>query len=592
MSGLLLLVPVAGCGMFDSGPSPNEVASAFVRSFAAGEHAAAASNTDVPQTARQALRSVRQNLEPQSVRATVRQVSEGEGDAPTRASFDVRWDFGNGRVWKYQSSMELIETEQDWKVRWAPSVIHPKLQAGQSLNRSEQRPEPAPVLDRNGVPLLAPEELVTVSMDPTQVGDLAGVAGTLAQALGTIDPQITQQSILAGAKDTPQGQAYTVATLRRASYEQVKPQIYDVPGVRFPTQTDLVAAKPDYGAQILAGISKKADEQVAGRAGWSITTADARGAQVDVLHEVAPKPASAMNSTLSDDVQTAAEQAVDPLSKGAMLVAMRPSNGEVLAVAQNAAADAQGPVALTGQYPPGSTFKIVTAAAALQSGKVDIDTPVQCPAKKTFDGRAIPNDHDFALGTIPVLEAFAQSCNTTFAQLAVDQPPDALTRAARQLGIGVDFNMPGGITITGKVPPAENTVQRAENGIGQGKVLASPFGMALATASVARGSMPTPTLIKGMKTTAKSNPTPPTPEALEQLRPMMREVVNSGTATQLAGSGEVAGKTGTAQFGDGTHSHGWFVGYRGDLAFSVLLVDGGSSSPAVDTARDFLEGLP
>ena len=85
---------------------------------------------------------------------------------------------------------------------------------------------------------------------------------------------------------------------------------------------------------------------------------------------------------------------------------------------------------------------------------------------------------------------------------------------------------------------------------------------------------------------------PLSPKVLDQLRPMMREVVLSGTATGVAGEGEVAGKTGTAQFGDGTHAHGWFVGYRGDLAFAVLLEDSGESKPAVQVAQSFLSNVP
>jgi cell division protein FtsI/penicillin-binding protein 2 len=74
---------------------------------------------------------------------------------------------------------------------------------------------------------------------------------------------------------------------------------------------------------------------------------------------------------------------------------------------------------------------------------------------------------------------------------------------------------------------------------------------------------------------------------------MMRQVVTEGTATGLRGSGEVYGKTGTAEYSqNGTNrAHGWFVGYRGDLAFAVLVVDGGSSGPAVGIAQRFLAGL-
>jgi cell division protein FtsI/penicillin-binding protein 2 len=72
---------------------------------------------------------------------------------------------------------------------------------------------------------------------------------------------------------------------------------------------------------------------------------------------------------------------------------------------------------------------------------------------------------------------------------------------------------------------------------------------------------------------------------------MMRAVVTEGTATKLSELPDVRGKTGTAQFGDGERSHGWFVGYQGDVAFAVLIVGGGSSKPAVDVAHRFLTEL-
>ncbi len=86
-------------------------------------------------------------------------------------------------------------------------------------------------------------------------------------------------------------------------------------------------------------------------------------------------------------------------------------------------------------------------------------------------------------------------------------------------------------------------------------------------------------------------PTTPDAAQLEQLRPMMRAVVTEGSATRLAGLGEVYGKTGTAEFTDDGRAHGWFVGYRGDVAFAVLVVDAGSSGPAVEAAARFLSAI-
>ncbi|GAB3275649.1 penicillin-binding transpeptidase domain-containing protein [Parasphingorhabdus pacifica] len=584
-AGLLLVIPVSGCGVFDTGPSAREVASGFLDAVAAGDAAAAAARTDAPEVARPWLAENRDALDPQSVTTSVREITEGE--QIDTASFDASWVFGEGKEWNYRGSLELVEREDGLKVRWSPSAVHPDLAGGQTLDFSEQAPEPAPVLDRDGKSMMSPEPLVTVTLDPRQADDVPKVVDTLAGALGEIDPGITSESIMEGVEKSP-GQPYAVVTLRQEDYEKVKSEIHALPGVWFPEKTELVAPERTYGAQVLPGLARHAEKRAAAKTGWRVVTRDADGNEVDVLHDQPAGKAEPLHTVLSDRVQRAAEQAVDPVEKGAMVVAMRPSNGDVLAVAQNEGADAHGPVALTGQYPPGSTFKIVTAAAALEVGATGIDQPVECPAKKTFNGRELPNDKEFELGTVPLHTAFAQSCNTTFAQLAVDRPADALTSTAHKFGVGVDFDMPGAITITGKAPPAEQVVQKAANGIGQGSVVASPFGMALAVSTVVNGSMPTPTLIRGTETKVDSPPEAPSGAVLEQLRPMMREVATSGTASALAGAGDVGGKTGTAQFGDGTHSHGWFVGYRGDLAFAVLITDAGTSKPAVQLARSFL----
>src|SRR5439155_24558529 len=113
-----------------------------------------------------------------------------------------------------------------------------------------------------------------------------------------------------------------------------------------------------------------------------------------VLLGPAGGPAKPLTTTLSLPVQAAAQAAVDSAPKGAILVAIQPSTGEILAVAQNSAAGDK-PAALNGMYPPGSTFKIATATAALQNG-VGPDTVLPCPGKITIGTRTIPNA-DFEL---------------------------------------------------------------------------------------------------------------------------------------------------------------------------------------------------
>ncbi len=141
------------------------------------------------------------------------------------------------------------------------------------------------------------------------------------------------------------------------------------------------------------------------------------------------------------------------------------------------------------------------------------------------------------------------------------------------------------------MPPTVNLAERTEDGFGQGKVLVSPFGMALAAATVAAGKTPVPQLIEGRAdgrspVTRRRSP----PKMLDGLRPMMRLVVTNGTAKDLQGAGDVRGKTGEAEFAGGSHS--WFAGYRGDMAFAALIVGGGSSEYAVRMLKGMLDELP
>jgi beta-lactamase class D len=586
LTALTLLVPLAACS---SEPEPGDAANAFAAALAKGDVDAAARQTDSPDAARKQLSSVRTALEPKSVAAEVKGLTQGDGSSTANATYKLSWDLGGNRTWSYDSHFELRDDDGSWKVHWSPTVIHPKLAQQQAIAVQGQQPELAPVLDRDGGAVLSPSRVVSVLLDKAKAGDVNSVAGALATALSGIDGTITQQSILDGVGKTPAGQPYQVAALRQSNYETVKPAIYDLPGVRFTSAPRLLADDKAFAPTVLPGIRKVVEADLTGKAGWRVITTDSTGAEVEELYSKAPEPATAATTTLSIGVQNAAQAAVNTEATPSMIVAMQPSTGELLAVAQNPPADAQGPVALMGRYPPGSTFKIVTATAALSAGKVTGASPVGCPATITIDGREIPNAGRFDKGTIPLSTAFAVSCNTTFAQLASAMGPSDLTNAAKDYGLGVDFVMPGATTVTGSVPAASGIVERAEDGFGQGKVVASPFGMALAVSAVASGKMPAPSLLRGSPAKADSTVRPVSPQVLDGVRAMMLEMARSTPA--LAAFPEVRGKTGTAQFGDGTHAHGWFVGYQGDLAFAVLLTDVGTSAKAVAAATRFLGAL-
>ncbi|HWD07000.1 MAG TPA: penicillin-binding transpeptidase domain-containing protein [Amycolatopsis sp.] len=584
-AALLAVLPLAAC----ASDGPEDTLAAFLSDVGKGDVAAAAAQTDSPEAVKSLLTQVRKALEPTSVDATDESVKQSGGTAT--GSYRLTWHLPKGRTWTYTATAQLTSADDGWQVRWQPTVVHPQLAEQQSVALVADPAAQPPVLDRDGTPLLRPQTVIGVVVDPAKAGDAAAVAGKLGPALHRFDATVTAASVLQGIESTKPGSVYPVLSLRENDYEQVKSAIYDLPGVRFTSQLRLLPDDRDTGRQVLPALRTMAEQQAARGDGWRIVSLDVTGSEAGELYAVAPKNPPALTSTLSARIQAAAEQALAPVPTPSAIVALQPSTGQLLAVAQNAPADAQGPLALTGRFPPGSTFKIVTATAALSAGRVRPDSPVACPGTVTVAGRVIPNENRFDLGTVSLSKAFAQSCNTTFAQLSAGLSPTALTDAARSLGVGADFVIPGLTTVTGSVPKAGTEVQRGENGFGQGTVLTSPFGMALAAAAVQSGKVPVPTIVKGTTAKVTGLGPPPKPDVLDAVRSMMREVVTSGTATGVRDLPDVRGKTGTAQFGDGTHSHGWFVGYQGDLAFAVLLTDAGSSTPAVAAAHRFLAGV-
>lgn len=595
LTGALLLL-TSGCGLFQSGPSPEDTASAFLQAFAAGNDPAAAQQTDNPAAAQAMLDATRQGMHPTSLTARAGNIAKTSGTVTV--PFDAAWMFGGNRQWSYSGAFTMHQAPDStghnrWLVQWSPAVVFPHLTGQQTLRRSDVDATPGAVLDRDGNPLLQPENVVRITLDAHAAGNLQQTAGALSAALSPIESDLTVGSIVDGASKVPPGQGYAVVTLRDDDYQRVKDRIYNLPGVSFVRDTGLIAPNKDFGAQVLPGVRDVALQQRDAGNGWQINAVNPDGTTGPPLASDQPKPVAPLSTTLSRQMQQAAEAALAPVPQPAMVVAMQPSTGDVLAVAQNPPANAQGPVALSGQYPPGSTFKIVTATAGLAAGKIRADQLVNCPAVAFFDGIPLPNDDNFNLGMVPETVAFAQSCNTTHGQLAADLPDDALNKQGRQMGVGADYDIPGITTITGKVPPGQGAAQKANDGIGQGQVVASPFGMMLAAATAAHGATPTPTLIRGQHTTTNTPPQPLPQPVLDQLRTMMRAVVTQGTARSLGDQGQLYGKTGTAQFSpDGSHTHGWFVGYRGDMAFAVLVTDAGSNQPALNVAHQFLSTVP
>ncbi len=346
----------------------------------------------------------------------------------------------------------------------------------------------------------------------------------------------------------------------------------------------------------LSGLQARYDEQLRGVPGTAVVARDDEDV-VRTLFEVPATDGADLVTTLDPDLQQKAEQALATLGEKApasALVAIRPSDGAILATANGAGA-AGAALADTGQYAPGSTFKVVSSLALIRNGLKVADT-VSCPATTVVDGRTFKNYDDYpatSIGDIPFVQAVAQSCNTAFIGNAGRLAPGDLTAAAQALGLGTDHDL-GFPVYFGQVPPPETETGAAADMIGQGTVLASPFAMATVAASVAAGRTVLPVLLPEHEVQQTEPDVPLTPQEAGTLRGLMRAVVTTGSGRFLLDvPGEIGAKTGTAEYGEPDASgslptHAWMIATRGDLAVAVFVETGVSGS---QTAGPVLEAF-
>jgi len=252
--------------------------------------------------------------------------------------------------------------------------------------------------------------------------------------------------------------------------------------------------------------------------------------------------------------------------------------------------------ALSQTYPPGSTFKLVTAAAALSSGQYTPTSPVPGPERLNLPQTSVDLPNYFKGTCTPgsdkttITHALEKSCNTTFGAIGMALGQDALRRQAEAFGFGESLNVP--MPVARSVFPSNlNAPQTAQSAIGQFDVRTTPLQMAMVAAAIAnQGVVMTPYLVEELRARdldvlSRTDPQElsraMSPEVAAELTKIMVSVVDNGTATNAQISGvQVAGKTGTAQVGNGKNPHAWFVCFAPALnptvAIAVVLENGGS----------------
>ncbi|GIG21991.1 cell division protein FtsI [Cellulomonas chitinilytica] len=623
--GVLAAAGLAACS--SKPPGPDAAAKTLAAALTSGSFTAVefADGSGDAAAAADARTAAYEGLDPLEPKVTFTSAASPKDDPDTAtAKFAFTWDVDDtDDDWTYTTTAHLTRDAEDesvWRVTWSPALLAPDLVAGEKLTTTRVRAERANVLGAGGVPIVEPRPVWHLGVDKTHT-DAAGqdaAARWLAVGLGIDADEYAAKVAAAGPK------AFVEAiTVRQGDPAYDIPALTTAVGVSavsdtLPLAPTRVFARPILGtvgpatAEIveksegaiaagdtagLSGLQRQFDAQLRGVPGITVNAVSADGAAKRELFSKEPVAGTPLATTLDPNLQQAAEDILAGVGPASAIVAVRPSTGDVVAAASGPGGEGQSTATL-GQFAPGSTFKVATTLALLRGG-LTADSTVSCPATTTVDGRVFQNFPGYPadkLGDVPLRTAFANSCNTAFIGSRDKADQNALIDAAGSLGLVPDADL-GFAAFLGAVPADSDGTDHAASMIGQGRILASPLGMATVAASVGAGHTVTPHLVtpaEGATSSGGATPSaseggegsaspsatprpavPLTTAEAQTLQGLMRAVVTEGGATFLQDvpAPEVAAKTGTAQFGeDGNlQNHVWMIATHGDLAVAVFV---------------------
>ncbi len=607
------LLATTGCGLFGGGgPTAQDEAAALAKALGSGRLTGLSYAGGTPQQAQRLWTRTVEGLGDSTPTVRAARVVEGQDGKPSTAELTYRWRLaGSTKPWTYTTTAQLRPRDggDGWQVRLAPTLVHPDLVPGDRLTLGTSLADRAQILGAGGTPIVKERPVLRFGLDKTRVpaSRQAGSARTLARLLDVDPTAFAARVKAAGDKAFVEAVVLRGADARTALQDGAG-RVRGAGVVRdtLPLAPTREFARPVLGtvgpvsAEVvkrsggvyragdeagLSGLQARYDEQLRGTPGVTVRAVPAQGDPRE-LFSVDPVAGKPLQTTIDPRLQAAAERALADIGPASAVVAVRPSTGDLLAVASGAGGGGLS-TATVGRYAPGSTFKVVTSLALLRAG-VRPSTLLDCPATTVVDGKRFKNYSDYpadGLGRIPLSTAVANSCNTAFIgeRDAVSQPE--LADAAASLGLGVDHDL-GFPAYLGSVPAtaaeAGSETGHAASMIGQGKVVASPMAMAAVAASVARGSVVVPRLLPSRQPETAAPPTPLEPGEAAALRGLMRGVVTRGSGSFLAGlpGAPVLAKTGTAEFGDRQplQTHAWMIAVHGDLAVACFVDVGESGS--------------
>ncbi|WP_406201486.1 penicillin-binding transpeptidase domain-containing protein [Streptomyces sp. NBC_01017] len=336
---------------------------------------------------------------------------------------------------------------------------------------------------------------------------------------------------------------------------------------------------PSLGS-VLDGLREKYGEKAGGKAGIELQVIrgkESKKAELSdkTLVELSKGTPGTVETTLNPTLQAAAEKQVATRPKASVVV-LRPSTGEIMAVANSSHGFN---IAFQGSLAPGSTMKVITSSLLIEKGLAAADKEHPCPKYFTYGHWKFQNDDKFEIKGGTFKASFARSCNTAFISQAPELDNDSLTKQAQQVfGLSLNNWSVGVPTFDGAVP-VQSQAQMAASLIGQGGVRMNPLNMASVSATIKTGTFKQPYLVAPSvddRTLATASRTM-SASALSQLRELMSYTAAYGTAAEaMSGvTGDVGAKTGSAEVDGQKNPNGWFTAYRNDLAAAGVVQAGG-----------------
>ncbi|MDX6325988.1 MAG: hypothetical protein QOK15_2342, partial [Nocardioidaceae bacterium] len=422
--GVVLAVVLALLSACTGSPSHPDrtVAQLFLDAYGRGNAVAAGALTTNSAVAASALKRSLDGLGGTArARFTINSVTP-KGKTESTVAYSAAWTLpGSTPKWAYTGTLAVARTKaakanSGWQVTWSARDAQPDLTAGQHVRTVRVQPPRASLDDRAGKALFTPTAVVSVSINTARVTDANALARALAKALN-----ISAAGILATIKATPKGQAAPVITLRRSAYLKVKSKIYTLPGTQFSTGTQLLGPSSHFAQPLLgqvgpatkeiigaskgtvvagdqtglSGLQRAFNPQLAGTSGLAVYAASDQTNAIGVkLADIAPAvPGRAVRLSLDRAAQSAAEATLASVKKPAAIVVLQPATGQVLAAANSSAATDD--IALVGQFPPGSSFKIATYTAAFTANpKLSPASKAPCPGHITVNGQNVHNENN------------------------------------------------------------------------------------------------------------------------------------------------------------------------------------------------------